>query len=377
MRNPVNGLTARWAAALGSGESSVMSGACVWPLLACLAAAADGPGRGELSRAVGADVTAVPGVLQALRGPAVRSAIGLWTARTLPLRPSWLATLPPGLRGELTGDPATDGRNLDAWASAQTGGLIPAMPVAPAENLRLILAGALTVRTTWLRPFQDGYGVVHSGPWAGREVAVLRRDTVVLDRLRVADTPSGLLTMVRVMGSGGVDVHLLLGEHDTAGEVLTAGIGALTAPTVGTSGPGVTVTVVPSHTPEDILHVTVPRFTVASTHDLLRLPEVFGLGTVTDARHGHFPGISPEQLAIDQAAQAAVAVFSATGFESAAVTALAAAPGGALPPAPYRVRQVEVEFARPFGFLAVERRSGLILTAGWVAHPEPWRPVAG
>lgn len=334
MRNPVNELTARWAAALGSGESSVLSGACVWPLLACLAAAADGPGRGELSRAVGADVTAVPGVLQALRGPAVRAAVGLWTARTLPLRPSWLATLPPGLRGELTGDPAADRRRLDTWASEQTGGLIPAMPVAPAEHLRLVLAGALTVRTTWLRPFEDGFAVFDSGPWAGRELAVLRRGTAALDRLRVVDTPSGLLTMLCAMGSGGVDVHLLLGEQDQPGEVLTAGIAALNAPSVGMSGPGVNVAVVPSYTRDETLTVTVPRFTVHSAHDLLRLPEVFGLGAVTDARHGHFPGISPEPLAIDQAAQAAVAVFSATGFESASVTVFAAVPGGVLPRRP-------------------------------------------
>ncbi|WP_188191884.1 serpin family protein [Nonomuraea sp. SYSU D8015] len=377
MRHPVNTLTARWAAALGAGESYVMSGAAVWPLLAYLAQAADGQGRTELRTAVGVDADAVPAVLDALRKPAVRSAIGLWTARTLPLNPSWLATLPSGMRGELTGDPAADRSALDAWASSQTGGLVPAMPVTPSEDLRLVLAAALTVRTAWLQPFEDDIRVFRSGPWAGRELAVLWRSTTALDVLRIADTPSGPLTMLRVTGDGGVDVHLLLGEQDEPGEVLPAGIDALSGLLPWReSGPGVRTEIVPSSTPDDALNVTVPRFTVTSAHDLLRLPGVFGLGTVTDTRRGHFPGISPEPLAIGQAAQAAVAVFGATGFESSAVTAFGAVPGSAPPARPYRVRRVDVHFDRPFGFLAVERDSGLILTAGWVADPGPAEPVA-
>ncbi|PZG17170.1 serpin family protein [Nonomuraea aridisoli] len=128
--------------------------------------------------------------------------------------------------------------------------------------------------------------------------------------------------------------------------------------------------------PGDRLDVTVPRFTVSSTHDLLRLPEVFGLATVSDTSCGHFPGISPEPLAVGQATQAAVAVFSATGFESASVTAFDAVGGGAPPREPYRIRRVRAVFGRPFGFLTVERRSRMILTAGWVADPEAGAPVA-
>lgn len=141
-------------------------------------------------------------------------------------------------------------------------------------------------------------------------------------------------------------------------------------------GTRVTVEMIPSLTPDDQLNVTVPRFTVTSAHDLLRLPRVFGLVTVSDVSRGYFPGISPEPLAVGQSAQSAVAVFGATGFGSAAVTAFGAVPAGAPPPMPYRARHVYVDFDRPFGFLAVERRSGLILTAGWVADPEPGEPVA-
>ncbi len=133
-----------------------------------------------------------------------------------------------------------------------------------------------------------------------------------------------------------------------------------------------TVRFVRARTPEDLLDVTVPRFSVGSAHDLLDLPEVFGLRTVTDVTRGHFPGISTEPLAVTQARQNAVATFRATGFESAAVTAIGVAAGGAAPRNPYRVRLIDLDFSRPFGFLTVDRRTRLILTAGWIAEPEAW-----
>jgi serine protease inhibitor len=64
------------------------------------------------------------------------------------------------------------------------------------------------------------------------------------------------------------------------------------------------------------------------------------------------------------------ATFSATGFEAAAVTSMSMRLGAALrPPPQYTVRVVRVAFDRPFGFLAVDRSSRLVLFAGWVENP--------
>ncbi|MEV1246787.1 serpin family protein [Nonomuraea sp. NPDC049750] len=95
---------------------------------------------------------------------------------------------------------------------------------------------------------------------------------------------------------------------------------------------------------------------------------MFGLATVTGPARGHFPGISAEPLAIAQARQNAT--FQAHGFEAAAATGIGAVAAGIAPRPPYRAKRVDVDFARPFGFLTVDRRSRLILTAGWVAEPE-------
>lgn len=379
----VNALTARWVQTWPGG-SVVMAGAGAWPLLAHLASVAEGQGRKELQEAIGTDAAtasqAARNVLSIMdRSTAIRAALGLWSRPDLPLHPAWITTLPAGMYGELTSDPTADQYRLDTWTKEQTGGLIPAMPLQLADDVLLVLAMALTVRTTWLRPFTDGIDLFEVGPWAGSEIHVLRRSTHILDRARVADTPSGPLMMLRVMGTGGIDVHLVLGDDSMKpGHVLSAGMDVLAArhPTTpasflpaGNPGPGMTVRHVRDHAPDDVLNVTVPRFTITSTHDLLKLPEVFGLATVTDTSRGNFPGISTEPLAITQAQQNAVATFSATGFESAAITGFAAVAGMA-PPPPHRARHIDLDFSHPFGFLAVDRRSRLILTAGWVAEPE-------
>ncbi|WP_323137317.1 hypothetical protein [Streptomyces sp. NBC_01619] len=94
----VNRLTSRWAATAGP-DDTVFSATGVWPLLALLADAADGPARAELEDAVGmrgdhaADAARrLLAALATVRGS--RSAVGLWVRRVLPLRPEWTAEVP-------------------------------------------------------------------------------------------------------------------------------------------------------------------------------------------------------------------------------------------------------------------------------------------
>jgi serine protease inhibitor len=94
---------------------------------------------------------------------------------------------------------------------------------------------------------------------------------------------------------------------------------------------------------------------------------VFGLTAACDASRRHFPGISNWPLAVGQAVQSARATFTATGFEAAAVTAMGLL-GLPLPEPPrHTVRVIRLTFDRPFGFVAIDRPSGLVLVAGWVA----------
>ncbi|MEV0525564.1 serpin family protein [Streptomyces sp. NPDC050439] len=385
----VNRLTARWADTVPAHSGTVFSAAGVWPLLAFLAAGAHGGARSELTDAVGLPADHAAGAgrhmlasVDAMRG--VDAAIGMWTRRTLELREQWSADLPLAALGVLTGDPAADAAALDAWASKRTGGQIDRMPLHPAEETEFVLASALALRTEWFQPFTERAMCPESGPWADRALAALYRSTSLLDRVGVAETPAGAVTELKVIGDTGVDVHLLLGEERMSpGQVLGAGVdilartrAVLPGPRLpyGDVGPGLSVRKVRCARPmPPALHVTTVPFTLSARHDLLAHSPLFGLTTATaDRAEGHFPGISPLPLVIADGAQAATATFGALGFRAAAVTAISAVAAG-VPEERYLTTEVDAVFDRPFGFLAVHRTSRLVLAAGWVTDPEPYR----
>ncbi|MFI7322836.1 serpin family protein [Streptomyces venezuelae] len=384
----VNDLTAKWAATASADRGTVFSAPGVWPLLAFLADGATGAARAELSEAVGlpADeaASAARELLAAMdRVRGMDAALGLWTRRTLTLRDAWREGVPVDALGVLTGDPAVDAAALDAWAAERTGGQIPRMPARPDEDTEFVLASALALRTEWLQPFDDGLLVPATGPWQGRSLAGLHRSTSLLDRVGVAQSAAGAVTELKVLGDTGVDVHLLLGEdHMGPGAVLGAGVDALARriPVVpgthmpyGETGPGLEVRRVRAMSPRPAtLHVATVPFTSTARHDLMERHELFGLTAAKDVAEGHFPGIAAEPLALQRGEQAATATFSTLGFRAAAVTVFMAY-GAGMPEERYVTTDVDATFDRPFGFLAVHRTSRLVLAAGWVTDPEPYR----
>ncbi|MET9830603.1 serpin family protein [Streptomyces sp. NPDC006385] len=387
----VNRLTARWAGAaapVASGHGTVFSAAGVWPLLGFLADGAGGPARAELADAVGlpADEAAGAareslGAMGAMRG--LDSALGLWTKRTLELRERWEAGLPAQAHGVLTGDAGADKGALDAWAAKRTGGLIEEMPVDLGKDTQMVLASALALRTQWLRPFLDWPMTPRTGPWGERTLLGLYRRSTLLDRVGVADTPAGHVTELKVLGDNALDVHLLLGEEGmTPGQVLGAGVDVLARrwPVVpgphlpyGEVGPGLRVVRERRARPvPPTLDVETVAFDLTAHHDLLALHRVFGLTTATAPGRGHFPGISDFPLAVGSARQSTTARFGALGFRAAAVTAVDVVAGG-VPQLRWVTTSVKAAFDRPFGFLALHRHTRLVLAAGWVTDPEPYR----
>ncbi|MCH5676593.1 serpin family protein [Streptomyces gilvus] len=381
----VNGLTARWAGA--SEEGTAFSAAGVWPLLAYLADRAEGAARAELTEALGLptgqaadaarELLAATGAMRGLD-----TALGLWTKRTLQLRPEWEAGLPADAHGVLTGDPVADHQALDAWTVKRTGGLIERMPVTLTEDTEMVLASALTLRTQWLSPFDETVLDTAYEPWATEPRLGLRRSSAVLDRVGLADTPGGYVTELKVLGNNALDVHLLLGEEDMKpGQVLEAGVEILAGrcsvvpgPRLpyGNVGPGLRVEKVRCTRPEPpSLDVTTVAYRISANHDLLRLHRLFGLTTAQDTARGHFPGISAFPLAIGSAQQNTLARFGALGFEAAAVTAFAAV-GGGVPDLRYVTTRISAAFDRPFGFLALHRHTRLVLAAGWITDPLPY-----
>lgn len=382
MIGAVNGLAARWAGTVEGG--TVFSAAGVWPLLAFLADGARGRAREELAEALGVSAEEAAGAarelletLAAVDG--LDSALGLWTKRFVELREEWAAGLPAEAHGVLTGDLGADQEALDAWAAKRTGGAIGRMPVTLEPDSSLVLATALALRTDWEVPFTGDLV-----PWRGQDRAGLSRTVADLDGVAVARTAVGAVTEARVRGTDGVDVHLLLGDEElTPGQVLGTGVdilsGAVSAVPgsrlpLGSVGPGLRIETVRTERPEPpSLTLSTVEFALAADHDLLAHPELFGLTTASDRAPGHFPGISPAPLALAEGRQSATATFGAQGFRAAAVTAYAMDWMGWEPEPEHESKRAHAGFDRPFGFLAVHRGTRLVLAAGWVTDPEPFR----
>ncbi|PWI20735.1 proteinase inhibitor I4 serpin [Streptomyces sp. Act143] len=372
------------SAGASDGGGTVFSAAGVWPLLAFLADGAVGAAREELVEAVGvpaeqagAAARELLAALDAVDG--LDSALGLWTKRYVELRPEWAAGLPAGTRGVLTGDPDADHAALDAWAAERTSGAVGRMPVALRPDSSLVLASAAALRTEWEVPFKGDLM-----PWRDQDRAGLSRTTPDLDAVAVVRAPAGAVTQARVRGTNGIDVHLLLGEAESApGQVLGAGVGllagALTAVPgsrlpYGAAGPGLRIETLRTERPEPpSLTLRTPEFTVEGDHDLLAQGELFGLATAGDGAPGHFPGISAAPLALAAGRQSATAVFSGEGFRAATVTAMDMVWLSWEPEPEHESKRACATFDRPFGFLAVHRASRLVLAAGWVTDPTPFR----
>jgi serine protease inhibitor len=378
-----NAVTRRWFTER-SAVPAVGSGLGVWPLLAALATGAVDGTRDELLEAAGIDTeqaATIPGALlgAARSAPAIRLALAVWAGARVTLDPEWTTGLPVDAVGSLTGDPAADKAALDEWASRHTGGLIEAMPLDFSRPIDLVLASALSVRTTWATPFQDTGRVFKQGPWAGLGRCRALTATLNDDVLRVADDAS----VLSVPGDGDIDVLLGLGRDDlTPQAVMSALVDAATDAAwgrsstelaVGERAVGVEVTEYKAMRPQTGPEVDVQtvRFKLDSDLDLSEDAAALGLVLASDKDLARFDRLAAEPVYVSQAKQACTAVFSATGFEAAAVTAIAMTRAAGIPKLNHRHVRASVRFDRPFAYLARHRPSGLILIGGWVDRPEP------
>jgi len=374
---PCNDLAARWSADLFDGRTLALSAPALWPLLAALAAGADGDVRDRLAAAIGADATGAgeqAGRLMDLlnSSPVVRAAFSVWSRPELVLDPCWLDGLPAHSHGLLTGRPEDDRGRIDAWVRERTGGVIDALPTEPRADTLLLLISTMFLQTRWRDPFEVATLAPVDGPWAGqRRLAGLRANLSDPTALSTVDGSGGALTRLVLAGTDDVDVHLVLGapEATPAGVVCDA-IAALDAGGRPAGAPAAGVTVVRARSAENRpqTHVTVPEFAVQVAHDLLRRSALLGL---PDRAAPPTSRMAVPALAIDDLAQYLAVRFDQNGFTAAVVAAERWISVGR-PRTPYEVTITQVTFDRPYAFLAVHRPSRLVLVAGWVARPRGW-----
>jgi hypothetical protein len=390
----VAGAVARYGArvhAVAGQRHHVASPLGAWLLLALAGPASSGPDREALTEVLGCDVESAASAAAELLGnphPLVAGAAAVWTAPGFGGRAEfrrWLASLPaPVSRGELPGQSA-----LDAWAREHTFGLIDTFPL-DADDAVLVLATALATKVSWELPFElapaSALGSV--SPWA-RELG------------QVLHTPNGpdarghLQFIAMTPGDGDVIVHaatavggLLVVSVSAppgaaAGRVLAIAhdIGhrlAVGAPVARRDlaslplGDGPLWSLQEVMAPADRCTAVLPAWSASSRQDLTDP----ALGFEAAVR-----GLVPAARQWD-AQQAAMARYSRTGFQAAAVTAMVARVAARLPG---RHRLAELRFGYPYAVVAVATDPvadrdrpgppaspwhGLPVFSAWVSEPD-------
>jgi hypothetical protein len=374
---------ARLQATTGPGHQ-VSSPLGAWLLLALIAPASSGTDRQRLAAILGCDPELArqrAGELLAAPHPAIGSAAALWTAgraRNDPHVQEWQRDLPAEVsRGPLPGQ-----AELDAWAREHTFGLIDRFPVEVTPDVVLILATALATKVSWQTPFglAPASALGEGSPWAGRLHQVLATPrSGGGHQMLIAVTPE----------AGDVAVHVATAREGVA-VVSVAADPALPAARVLAAAHGIGVALAhggdvtrrelaelpPADTPlwrvlEETgpggpgFRAVLPAWSARSRHDL----SAAGLGFDIAG-----PALVPGPWL---AAQTAMARYSRTGFEAAAVSAAVAL--AAMPrPQPHRI--AELRFAHPYAVVALAVAtagngaaggwSGLPLFAAWVADPQ-------
>lgn len=376
--------------AIAGSRHHVASPLAAWLLLALAGPASTGADRESLTDALGCDVPAAAAAAADLLAdphPLVAGAAAAWTAAgfdgTATFR-RWLAELPAAVStGELPGQTA-----LDAWAREHTFGLIDTFPLDPGRAV-LILATALATKVAWEVPFglAPASALGSASPWAHELNRVLHTPTGPRtggheqfiaatrdagDVIVHAATAAGGLLVVSVGAEPGVPAgRVLATAHDVAHRLAVRAAVERRDLANLPLGDGPLWRLQELMAPADTCSAALPAWSASSQLDLT--DPALGFAA---AAHGLVP--DAEDFA---AKQAAMARYTRTTFEAAAVTALAVRSVARIP-ALHRV--AELRFGHPYAVVAVAtdpadrmgRGSalspwhGVPVFSAWVCEPE-------
>ena len=349
-----------------------------WLLLALAAPAATGRARDELVEVLGMgadDAGALAAALLADPHPAVASAAATWLRGqpTDALR-AWLDGLPPQVE---VGSMPTQAQ-ADAWASEHTSGLIDAFPLTLTRDTVLVLASALATRVSWQLAFSrtPAAELGPSSPWLSQLSHVLRSPPehrafiassgAVGDvAVHTATSSDGLAVTSVIAEAGAAPADVLMAAHEIALGV--ARPRSLFDLALGDS-PLWTIGEGPSRSGNEERHVAVlPAWSAQTDHELTA-PQL-GFAAAAGVLIAMLPP-APYQW---EAKQSAVARYSRTGFEAAAVTAIGIFASAMIGPTGVQ-RTATLRFGHPYAVVAVAEGGGpwhgMPVFSAWVAEPQ-------
>jgi hypothetical protein len=370
-------LIARYARTLGDviGDGHhVSSPLGAWLLLALCAPAAQGQDAAKLAGVLGAEsgpAAALAGELLSEPHPLVAAAAAVWSgpgAGNL----AWLTSLP----APVTQDELPDQVTVDRWAREHSFGLIDKFPLRIDAQVYLLLATALATKVSWESPFDLRPGSVLGGSWPLGQV------------LASPDHPSHSAFIASTRSAGDVAVHV--GRAQGGLVVLSI----IAAPDVRRADVAEA-----AHQ----LAIAVARNAEVSRRSLFDLPlgdaplwsirEEQSAGGAAERIQAVLPAwsatdtldLSDDRLGFNavgpaigggdrwDARQAVTANYSRTGFEAAAVTAMAVRM--AMRRRQRTARVAELRFAHPYAVVAASATKpgspwhGLPLFSAWITEP--------
>jgi hypothetical protein len=381
----VSGYAARLHAAIGT-RHHVASPLGAWLVLALAGPASRQADRAALTEVLGCDVDDAAHAAADLLTrphPLVASAAAVWTSPSVQLPDTflrWRDSLPAAVTtGDLPGQ-----AGLDAWAREHTFGLIDRFPIS-GDDLYLVLATALATKVSWQDPFDLAPAASLGGasPWAGRLARVLRTPAHAGGHVEfaAATAQAGDVIVHVATAAGGLEVVSVAAMPDVAaGRVLAAAYDLAVKRAAGVRiqtrrldglplGESPLWIVREVTASADSLAAVLPAWSASSDLDLTAP----GLGFEA-VRNALVPAGDPWQ-----ARQAAMARYSRTGFEAAAVSAIGVALAMRVPG---KRREVVLRFGHPYAVVAVTKNpttdptaaaspwNGLPVFSAWVSEPE-------
>lgn len=348
-----------------AGDHHVASPLGAWLVLALAAPAATGALREELAEVLGAspeDARDASAALLAKPHAAVVSAAAVWRRPDLvDALQSWLAGLPAAV--EVGGIPSQV--DADRWAAEHTLGLIERFPLEITPDTVLVLSSALATSVDWEAPFELVPSSELRSPWGDRVSQVLR--SVPQHEAYIASSPVGDVAVHTARSADGLAVTSVIADSAVAPpDVLAAAHGPLSRRSLfdlqlGDS-PLWTITESRGHGEQ---HTAVlPTWSAQSEHDLMR-PE-FGFPAAARALIELLPPKPYEA----EAKQAALARYTRTGFEAAAVTAMGIAAAAVIEG---RKRTATLRFGHPYAVVARAiggEWDGVPVFSAWITEPE-------
>jgi hypothetical protein len=376
----------------------------LWMLLALVATDAQGPAREEIERVLRTDAGDAARRVRVLLDtphPALHAALALWYEEDF--MAERFSAFADSLPNSTTRGPVPTQDAADAWANEHSLGLVPKFPLDIQSRTAIVLASTLATRGDWQEPFTDSTPEALGGDFASQttsalrspvshNVFVVRTDAAGHVGAHTALTRDGLL-VVSVIGdpeAPPATMHRAATEVASmleGGQASTHQVSLFDLP-LGEGG---------SWSIEEHLYESFGPPTIETTEAILAPWEISTLSDLVNA-----PGVSSAFDTMDkwihpvlrpgsfQAKQAAIARFTKTGFEAAAVTAMSARAGSVPQRTLTTERKLTLRFNRPYAVVALTQSSlpdpaapwrqvsiastewdGLPVFAAWVGHVDP------